>query len=265
MIRYRLGTLGYGYSDWRGPFYPAGMGQSKWLGFYSGQFDCVELNTTFHAQPTVERLVNWASQVGPDFRFAVKTSRTITHDQPLESTGPAMLQFVETARALGNSLGPILIQLPPHCTTESFDTLDRLLASLPKDIRYAVEFRHASWVQDRTTGMLRAHNVAWVGLDHLDHPHLRRLRGTADFLYVRLVGRHDRFEKTTHEQINVSAELQKWHVAILREVDRLQGRIKEIWILASNDYAGFSPATLRRFASVAGISLTSAPIQSQLF
>lgn len=265
MIHYRLGTIGYGYPDWQGPFYPAGEGQSKWLRFYASQFDSLELNTTFHAPPTVERLRRWASRVGPKFRFSVKTSRAITHEQPLESAIPSMLEFVETVRSLGSALGPVLIQLPPYCSTDSFKHLDRLLGALPKDVRVAVEFRNASWVQDRTTDLLRYHNAAWVGLDHIEHPDLRRLRGTTDFLYVRLVGCHERFKETNREQIDVTADLHKWHTAILREVDRSQGRINEVWVLSSNDYAGFSPATLRRFVSIAGISPASSPIQTQLF
>jgi uncharacterized protein YecE (DUF72 family) len=265
MTRFRLGTIGYGYSDWQGPFYPAGLGQNKWLGFYTTQFDSVELNTTFHAPPTPERCRRWASQVGPEFQFAVKTSREITHERPLSSAIQPMLQFVETVRSLGTALGPVLIQLPPHCLIDSFDDLDRLLAALPIDVRYAVEFRHASWVQDRTTDLLRHHNAAWVGLDHLDHRPLRRLRSTADFLYIRLVGRHARLKDITHEQIDVTPDLEKWHHAILRELNRFPSQIKDVWVLSSNDFAGFAPATLRRFATIAGLPLTAAPIQSALF
>jgi uncharacterized protein YecE (DUF72 family) len=265
MIRYRLGTTGYAYADWQGPFYPAGVGQGKWLGIYASQFDCVELNTTFHAEPTVDRLRRWAGQVGPDFRFALKTSRAITHDQPLAAGIPQMLRFVETVLTLGAALGPVLIQLPPHCSILSFDALDRLLGALPADVRYAVEFRHASWVQDRTTDMLRQHRAAWVGLDHLDHPHLRRLRATTDFLYIRLIGRHNRFGSNSHELVDVVADLEKWHAAILRELDRSQGEITEVWVLAGNDYAGHAPATLRQFAAIAGVPLAPQATQPELF
>ncbi|HVT88544.1 MAG TPA: DUF72 domain-containing protein [Tepidisphaeraceae bacterium] len=265
MIRYRLGTIGYAYPDWRGPFYPEGLGQGKWLGFYGGQFDSLELNTTFHAVPIPERVRKWASKVGPDFRFAVKTSRAITHDHPLEAAQAPMLQFIEIVRSFGQTLGPVLIQLPPHVGIDSFGVLDRLLDSLPIDVRYAVEFRHPSWVQDRTTDMLRQHNAAWVGLDHLDHPQLRRLRATADFLYVRLVGKHQRFKETNHEQVDVMDDLRKWHAAICREVRQSPRTIDEVWVMSSNDYAGHSPATLRRFAGIAGIKLLAAPVQSELF
>jgi uncharacterized protein YecE (DUF72 family) len=176
-----------------------------------------------------------------------------------------MMHFVETVRSLGSALGPVLIQLPPRCAADSFDPLDRLLGILPKDVRFAVEFRNATWVQDRTTDMLCSHNAAWVGLDHLDHAYLRRLRATSDFLYVRLIGRHKRFETTDQERVDVMPDLHKWHAAIKREVERSQGRIKEVWVLFSNDYAGFSPNTLRRFAAIAGVSIAPSPIQTELF
>jgi uncharacterized protein YecE (DUF72 family) len=265
MVRYRLGTLGYGYADWQGPFYPGKVGANRWLGLYAGQFDSLELNTTFHAMPTVGRLQSWASRVGPDFRFAVKVSRAITHEQALATAGPMMLAFVETVRGLGNYLGPVLIQLPPHVSIESFGDLERLLGSLPVDLRYAVEFRHRSWVADRTTELLRRHNVAWVGLDHVDHPGLRRLRETADFLYVRLVGKHQRFETTDRERIDVREDLRKWNAAIGRELERAAGRIKEVWVMVGNGYGGHAPATARQFASIAGISLVPAPVQAGLF
>ena len=120
-------------------------------------------------------------------------------------------------------------------------------------------------MQDRTTDLLRRHDIAWVGLDHLDHPQLRRLRGTTDFLYIRLVGRHGQFTLLNHEQKDVTADLHRWHAAIQREVDRAAGGIREIWVMASNDYAGHAPATLRRFADIANIEPTAAPLQRELF
>src|SRR5579859_4829253 len=109
MIRYRLGTIGYSNPDWRGPFYPPSAGPNKWLPFYASQFDSLELNTTFHAAQPAERFERWASQVGPDFRFAVKTSRAITHDQSLKFAISPMMQFIESACALETMLGPVLI------------------------------------------------------------------------------------------------------------------------------------------------------------
>lgn len=261
MVRWRLGTMGYSYPDWQGPFYPSGCGQARWLPHYATHFDAVELNTTFHAVPTPERLRGWAGRVGNDFRFAVKTNRSITHDAPLAAAIKPMGEFVTVLRELGELLGPVLIQLPPTTSIQQFDALERLLGSLPKDMRFAVEFRHPSWVDDRVTALLSEHRAAWVGLDHLDHPDLRRLRGTAaDFLYVRLVGRHDQFEYLGEEQVDVEPNLHRWHAAIRREVDRLGGGIREVWVLANNDYAGHAPGTLRRFARIAGITLPEASL-----
>src|SRR5262249_15486285 len=155
----------------------------------------------------------------------------------VDSVAP-MREFVSTLRAFGDALGPVLIQLPPHISIESFVDLEKLLTSLPTDMRFAVEFRHGSWVQDRTTDLLRDHRAAWVGLDHLDHPNLRRLRGTTDFLYIRLVGRHERFNYLGEEQIDVTQDLRRWHAAIVREIDRSGGHVREVWLIASNDYAG---------------------------
>jgi uncharacterized protein YecE (DUF72 family) len=262
MLNFRLGTIGYAYKDWQGPFYPRGLGQSRWLENYAGQFNCVELNTTFHAIPPPERIRDWCEKVGPNFRFAVKTRRSITHERPLRDSIQRMQEFVELMREFGQNLGPILLQLPPKVTFDAFDDLDRMLGSLPNDLRYAIEFRHPSWVQDSTTQMLRGHKACWVGVHHLDHPILRRLRATADFLYIRLIGRHDQFTKKTHEQIDVSSSLIKWHAAIQREI-AANADITELWLFSANDYAGHAPATIRRFANIAGGKLHSPPSQFQ--
>lgn len=264
-MRFRFGTLGYSYADWQGPFYPAGMGSPQWLSFYASRFDAVEMNTTFHAQPTEGRVRGWASKVGPGFSFAVKTPRAITHDNPISQAVSPMADFVATLRSFGAALGPVLIQLAPHVTMEAFADVEKLLAGLPADVRFAVEFRHDSWVNDRATDLLREHRAAWVGLDHLDYPGLRRLRGTTDFLYVRLVGRHQRFPMVGQEQIDVTADLRRWHTAVRREIDNSSVGIREVWMMIGNDFAGFAPATIERYAKIAETPIGVAPIQNELF
>lgn len=259
--------MGYSYADWVDVFYPRGLARGKWLAHYATRFGAVEMNTTFHAAPTPPRVRGWAGQAPDGFRFAIKTPRAITHDIPLTAAAAPMRAFLAVVRDFQSLLGPILIQLPPHVTISALSALDTLLAGLPDDLRFAVEFRHSSWVVDRVTDVLSAHRAAWVGLDHLDHPALRRLRATAaDFLYVRLVGRHGRFGDLGRELIDVEPQLHHWHKAIVRELDRAGGRIDEVWVLANNDYAGHAPATLRRFAQIAGVNLPAAdPVSAGLF
>src|SRR4051812_24078708 len=75
MSPFRLGTMGFGYDDWAGPFYPKGLRRDEWLTFYARHFNAVELDTTFHATPDVERVRRWAAAVPEDFRFCAKPRR----------------------------------------------------------------------------------------------------------------------------------------------------------------------------------------------
>lgn len=264
-MRWRLGTAGYHYSGWAdGRFYPDGMPQSKWLGYYASRFDAIELNTTFHAMPTAEKVRKWRGRVGQEFRFAVKASRTVTHEGPLEQAGPAMAEFLAVARELGDRLGPVLLQLPPEVTAEQTDGLATLLESLPGDVRFAIEFRSATWFRAGTFELLRARNVALVAAELEGHPESSAITPTANFLYVRLLGRHGRFPDETRERFDPTPRLIDWHRRIV-EASR-QADAKECWVVFNNDYAGHAPATLRRFAKIAGVSLAEGPArQGELF
>ncbi len=135
------GTSGWSYPPWRGAFYPKKGRPADFLRFYSERLPSVELNTSFYQLPSEEQFRAWAEQTPAEFRFAVKMSRRITHFGRLEDIGT----FCEQVRALGDRLGPVLIQFPP--TRPRDDGLLRLvLDSLDPELEYAFEFRHESWV-----------------------------------------------------------------------------------------------------------------------
>src|SRR5215211_7524940 len=130
-----VGTSGWSYPTWRGGFYPEKARPSDFLTFYSQRLPSVELNTSFYQLPAEEQFHAWAEQTPPEFRFAVKMNRRITHFGRLEGVGT----FCEQVRALGDRLGPVLIQFPP--TRPRDDGLLRfLLDSLDPELEYAFEF-----------------------------------------------------------------------------------------------------------------------------
>jgi uncharacterized protein YecE (DUF72 family) len=160
-----VGTSGFSYASWKPEFYPAGTKPTGFLRFYAGQLPSVELNATFYRLPAEDQLRRWAEQTPNGFRFAVKMSRQITHFGRLE----LIPTFCERVRALGDRLGPVLVQLPP--TRPRDDGLLRLyLDSLDPELSYAFEFRHASWQE--------------VPLDR--HARVGALDGEAPFRYLRL-------------------------------------------------------------------------------
>ncbi len=243
---WRIGTMGFSYADWAGPFYPPDVRSADYLAYFAAHFDCVELDTTFYAAPDPARVARWAAAVDADFRFCPKTPRDITHQGLLRANLPAMHRFLDALRAAGGKLGVVLLQFPPSMSASRFDDLRAFLAGLPRDIGFAAEFRHDSWWTGSTESLLRDHNVAMVAADYVGSP--RAIRVTADFHYVRLIGEHDRYQEMTHERYDPTPQLRWW-------IDRLSELGKGIataWVMHNNDYAGFSIATARRMQSMLG-------------
>jgi uncharacterized protein YecE (DUF72 family) len=135
-----VGTSGFSYPSWRGGFYPEKAKPSEFLELYSEQLPSVELNTTFYQLPSEDQMQRWAAQTPESFRFSVKVNRRITHGGRLE----LLPTFLEQARALGDRLGPFLVQFPEtRARDDGF--LRLLLDSLDPELEYAFEFRNESW------------------------------------------------------------------------------------------------------------------------
>jgi uncharacterized protein YecE (DUF72 family) len=250
---WRLGTMGFSYADWAGVFYPPKMKPGDYLAHYAKFFDAVELDTTFHATPPPERFRRWAEVTPAGFRFSVKTPRAVTHDVPVDRAIAPMHAFLDAARELGDKLGVVLIQFAPSFEIAQFDRLTTLLAALPADVRFAVELRNRSWGQQRTLDLLRQHNVAIVSAEYLSRP--GRIHVTSDFLYVRWIGEHERFEELNHEQRDMSDSL-TWWAAQVRSV-ALQ--VRTTWGFFNNDFSGYAVATCNRFKRLVGLRPTEPP------
>jgi uncharacterized protein YecE (DUF72 family) len=153
-----LGTSGFAYQEWKGPFYPDDLKDTEMLGFYSGRFPSVEINYTFRRSPAEETLRTWAERTPEGFRFTLKAHQRITHTRRLADADEVTSDFLDRARVLGDRLGTILFQCPP---TFQFDRgrIESFLAYLPPTFRYAFEFRHPSWAEARP--ILSEQGAAW--------------------------------------------------------------------------------------------------------
>ena len=165
MAELYAGTSGFSYPTWRPDFYPAGARPKNFLRLYAEQLPAVELNATFYRLPSEQQLETWAAQTPPAFRFAVKMTRGITHFGRIE----LVPTFCERIRALGDRLGPVLIQLPPSKPRDD-GWLRLLFDSLDPELGYAFEFRHPSWAE----------------ADLAPHARVGSLEGAASFRYLRL-------------------------------------------------------------------------------
>ena len=246
-MEWRLGTMGFGYAEWNGVFYPRGLRSGENLAYYARHFDAVELDTTFHAVPPPERIARWAEATPDNFRFSVKTPRAVTHDAPIDKGVPTMLSFLDGLAPFGEKLGVVLLQFSPAFTSLEHDRLDRFLSELPGDVSLAVEFRHSSWENARTETMLRRHNCCWVAGDYLGA--LTPPVVTSDFLYVRWVGQHDKFPEKNKVMLDVTDRLDWWR----REIQRRADVAQRVWGFFNNDYSGYSIATCNHFKATLGL------------
>lgn len=184
--RIHIGTSGYQYSHWRGRFYSEDLPKKQWLEHYADSFETVEINNTFYGLPETKTVRLWKEQTPSGFVFALKFSRYGSHTKCLKDAEQTLSAFMDCAGELKSALGPVLIQLKPnwHCNPER---LEHFLKTAPSSVRWAVEFRDASWFCDEVYGLLKKHNAAMVIHDMLkDHPDV----DTADWSYRRFHGDH---------------------------------------------------------------------------
>jgi uncharacterized protein YecE (DUF72 family) len=183
-VKYRVGTSGFSYKEWKGTFYPEDLADGEMLRYYAERLDAVEINNTFYRMPTRRLLEGWAEQVPESFAFALKAPRRITHQKKLSGVEEDVGYLLDTANALGPRLGPILVQLPPYLK-KNLALLAEFVALIPDGARAAVEFRSSSWFDDEVYDTLRARGVALVVSDMDDKPEPPVVL-TAPFGYARL-------------------------------------------------------------------------------
>jgi|SRR5579872_118073 len=225
----RIGTSGWHYKHWKGPFYPADLPASKMLDYYLRHFDTVEINNSFYRLPPESALENWRNSTPPNFLFAVKGSRYLTHMKKLADPEAGLEKFLTRVEILGAKLGPVLFQLPPFLDAR-LDRLQGFLAALPKSLRVAFEFRHPGWHTEAVYQLLRHHNAAFCVFDlaGFESP----VEVTADFAYVRLHGPGGRYQGDYSP-----VALRRW----AGHIDTWRRRLKAVYVYFDNDQAGFAP------------------------
>lgn len=192
MARILIGTSGWHYQSWRGPFFPDGFPIKHQLQYYASQLATTELNGVFYRTPTPAAVRSWHDQTGKHFVFAWKASKFITHWKRLSEKSANSLALMEDRLALlGDKVGPILFQLPPQFEVDTGRLRD-FLPMLSARRRYSFEFRHPSWYTPEVVRLLRDANIALCLSDHHDAP--APWRRTADFVYIRGHGPGGRYK-----------------------------------------------------------------------
>ena len=162
--RILIGTSGYSFPDWVGPFYPPGTRSSDFLGYYAQRFEAVEVNSTYYRIPHPRVLEQMERKTPPGFHFVVKLNQAMTHQGSLD---PVLyrdfLAVLEPLKRAGKYDG-LLAQFPWGFkrTDSSRRHLEAMRGMLPGEPLFA-EFRHDSWLTPELEPSLRAHGIVSAG------------------------------------------------------------------------------------------------------
>jgi uncharacterized protein YecE (DUF72 family) len=223
----RIGTSGWVYPHWRGPFYPQELRQKDWFGYYARQFDTVEINNTFYRLPTQAVFNSWRSQAPPGFVYSVKASRFLTHVKRLKDPEQPLQAFFDGAANLEETLGPILYQLPPNWTPDPA-RFRHFLEALPKGYSHVVEFRDARWFTEEVFQLMERRGVSHC--IHDKYPLSVPQRVTANPVYVRLHGDPEPEGNYTIEDLETMAgKIRSW-----------QEQRLDVYIYFNNDWEGYA-------------------------
>jgi uncharacterized protein YecE (DUF72 family) len=242
--RLLLGTQGFAFDDWVGPFYPPGTPRQAYLEEYARHFSTVEIDATFYGAPRPEVVHGWRERTPPPFTFAAKFPKTITHDQKLNGADGAAEAFVATMQALGEKLGVLTLQFAFDFTPEFSGRLDSFLTRLPPGPRYAVEVRNRRWLTPTLRDLLSRHNAALVLQDLYYMPRMDWI--TADFTVIRWLGRRSDIEKFDRIQIDRTKEMIRWAERVRAFLDAGV----DVYGYFNNHFAGHSPGSVRLFEGI---------------
>ncbi len=244
-----IGTSGWSYSEWNGVFYPSAS-TSK-LSFYSKIYKTAEIDSTFYAYPSKGLVLGWAKHTPDDFVFSAKLPRLLTHDKKLDlnkGVEPDLIRFLSLMKPLmaSRKLGPLLVQLPPSFSyPEDHENFKAFLNVLPDDVRFAVEFRHPSWLRKEVWSLLRDRNVANVIVDEPLLPPDPVV--TADFAFIRW---HGRGTKPWYNYRYTGKELASW----VPKVKEVTARTKTTYGYFNNHFRGFAVENSLKMMGMLGVS-----------
>src|SRR5690242_6015485 len=244
--RIRIGTQGWNYDAWVGPFYPPGTRPTDFLAIYARAFDTVEVDSTFYAIRAVKTVRGWAQRTPDDFTFSLKLPQEITHEARLRGVDELALEFFDRVRDLGPKLGPILILLGPDFGPTELPAFSQFLPKLPRDIRFAIEFRQRGWIHDGVLALLAEHGVALTLTDARWIPRKQMMQlaaqPTADFVYIRWMGPDRAIVDYSRIQVDRAQELELWSGVLWP----LAVKGRAVFGYVNNHFAGHSPESARQ-------------------
>jgi uncharacterized protein YecE (DUF72 family) len=236
-----IGTSGWSYAGWRGALYPEKLPAKDWLRYYGTRFSSAEINASFYRTPSEDAVRAWRRDTPPDFLFAWKASKFMTHWKRLLPTCANSIALMQTRlRLLGPKLGVVLFQLP-HRFRKDTGRLRDFFHMLPRRYRYAFEFRDEAWYAADVLELLHDFDIALCISDHADAP--APWETTAPHVYVRGHGPSGRY----HGSYSAKT-LRRWAEAVLR----WQAERRDVFVYFDNDQKAAAPRDARRLLRMIG-------------
>jgi uncharacterized protein YecE (DUF72 family) len=246
--RCHIGTSGWSYKHWRGPFYPSAMGKgSDQLRFYAERFETVEVNGTFYRLIEVDTFRRWREQTLEGFVFACKGSRYLTHMKRLKDAARGVGRFFERVEALEEKLGPIVFQLPGRFKPDR-ERLAGFIEALPAGHRYAFEFRDPAWFLPEIFQALAARDVALCLYEFAGRE--APLEVTASFVYIRLHGPEGPYQGSYSDRA-----LKAW----AERTAAWSGKGLDVYCYFDNDDRGFAPKNALRLREMLAVTTVAKP------
>ena len=255
----QLGTSGWSYKDWVGPFYAEGTRASEMLAQYCRHFGVVELDSSFYGVPRPETVERWRKLMPPGFVMCPKLWQEITHNKFLVDCDAELGEYLESLTLLREHLGPIVIQFPYFRKASGIDIgafearLGPFLSSMRErfDGRLAVEVRNKTYLRASLFALLADHGAALIATDHSYMPapaeFLERVDEWPDpgFAFLRLLGDRMGIERVTKTWEREVID-QSWRLSIWAEWIRAMQQRGDVYAFVNNHYAGHAPATVAR-------------------
>lgn len=242
MVRIKIGTAGWDYKDWVGPFYPKQLEKTHYLPYFSKIFDIVEINSTFYNLPSESMVINWKNRVPENFRFVVKVWQKITHNLNEADLDLNINNFFSTLSLLNAKIKFFLLQFPPwfKYTENHLRKLKALIKEIPSEYKYIIELRDNSWFNSEILSKFIDGKKIILGTTYKPNIIPYYLENQKNY-YIRLIGDREItfFNRIQRDQKKSLSDLDK-NIEKLMEIPN----IYEIFIIVNNHFAGFAPESV---------------------
>lgn len=262
MVKITIGTAGFSYKDWVGPFYPKKLERSRHLEFFSNYFPIVEINSTFYNLPSEDMVINWNNRVPEEFRFIVKLWQKITHELKNSEINNRILEFFSRIRPLKEKIFGILLQFPPwfKYSEKHLEQLSYLVKTIPSEYNYIIELRDNSWFNPEILSNFIDGKKLILGTTYMPGI-IPYYRPNQNYYYIRLIGDRELtvFNRIRRDQKEAINNLYK-NIQNLVKIPN----VYEIFIIVNNHFQGFAPESVNNLKKKFGLSYRSFSDQKSL-